>query len=486
MSDSERLSRDDRGVSRRAALALLGAGSVVGGGALAFRRFGSTGETTVRIAEISWIDDDIEDEFERALHDAGLDENVSVELRGPKGSLEPRQNKYVSLIDAGRERPTILRMSSRILQPFVQRDMLTNLDAIAPDSALAAVQEEYVDPLVMPATGSDGSLYAQPLFLDVSTIQYRKDLFRQAGYDDSAFRTWATDPPTWQEFADVVRAVRDDTDAEHGFTFQAASYRGLSCCTFPEFMSSWGGAYFGNPEQYLFGPVGDRPITVDEQPVLDAIRMMRAFVHGTEASNALDNYPAVAPEAVLEWSEESSREPFTGGEVVAHRNWAYSVATNAREEHFGSDLGTMPLPYAVSESEARYPMTGGTVVALGGEYVALNPHASDRRTRAAIDVLEAMQQPSFQRWALRTLEWLPPRRSLFDDPEFASIEPLGPHLETLGVAAENAIPQPVSPVWPDESPAIAEQVHAALTGETSPERAMTALKEQLREIEQLD
>jgi len=53
-------------------------------------------------------------------------------------------------------------------------------------------------------------------------------------------------------------------------------------------MTTWGGAYYGGVEN-LF-TAGDRPITVDDQRVIDAIRMMRSFIEGEE-QNTLERYP---------------------------------------------------------------------------------------------------------------------------------------------------------------------------------------------------
>jgi len=45
------------------------------------------------------------------------------------------------------------------------------------------------------------------------------------------------------------------------------------------------------------------------------------------------------------------------------------------------------------------------------------------------------------------------------------------------------VPRPVTAVWPQESNKIAQSVHAAYSGDTPPESAMNALKDQIRQIE---
>jgi ABC-type glycerol-3-phosphate transport system substrate-binding protein len=269
-----------------------------------------------------------------------------------------------------------------------------------------------------------------------------------------------------------------------GFTFQANVYEGLSCCDFNEFMSSWGGAYFGALEN-LFGPVGDRPVTVDEEQVLDSIRMIRTFIHGEDDPEALDGYTGnISPQAVLQWTEEPSRQPFTGGSAVMHRNWPYSININGAEDAFGEDLGVMPIPYGVTPSEAKYEGTGGPVAALGGWHIALNPNAPSEQKQAALQIMRAMQQDQFQLDYMEVLGLLPPKPELFNSDRAANVPILGRYVDQLRVAGENAIPRPVTVVWPQQSGRIAQQVNTAYAQEKTPEQAMADLKGQLESIEQ--
>ncbi|MEF8882968.1 MAG: sugar ABC transporter substrate-binding protein, partial [Halapricum sp.] len=65
-----------------------------------------------------------------------------------------------------------------------------------------------------------------------------------------------------------------------------------------------------------------------------------------------------------------------------------------------------------------------------------------------------------------------------------NVGPIGNFLETMAVAAENTVPRPVTGIWPDESPLIAEEVHNAYRGQKSPEQAMSDLKDSLENVEQ--
>jgi ABC-type glycerol-3-phosphate transport system substrate-binding protein len=313
-------------------------------------------------------------------------------------------------------------------------------------------------------------------------MQYRKDLLREVGYSDSEFSTWATESMTWEKFSRITAEARDAADVKYGYTFQADSYAGLSCCNFNEFMSSWGGAYFGNPEQYLFGPMGDRPVTVAERQVVRAVKMVRTFIHGSDAPNTLDGYTGnIAPSAVLQWTEETSRRPFTNGNAVMHRNWPYSINTNGAEDVFGEDLGVMPIPYAKTAEEAGYPLTGGPTAALGGWHLAVNPYSE--HVDAAMEVVKAASKDRFNLALFDVLGQIPPKPSLLTSDRARDVPVMGRYLDSLKVAGTNAISRPVTAAWPQQSTKIAQQVHEALMGNETPGRAMDALETDLTRIE---
>ena len=472
-----------------------GGGSGDGDGGSGGSSAGINPEAPSEDVTVQWAADtrvaDSSDQIIQAMRDAGLPENISVEILAGSQVTDNRQSQYQQWLSSGREDPTLMMMDSGWTIPFIAREQILNLSEALPSDMISQVESNYFEASVNTAQGQNGDLFGVPLFPDFPTMQYRKDLLRNAGYDDSDFDTWATESMSWQEFSQVTsQAMEANPDTEYGYTFQANVYEGLSCCDFNEFMTSWGGAYFGNPEENLFGPIGDRPITVDEEAVLQSIRMVRKFIHGSDDPEALgsDYAGGIAPEAVLQWTEEPSRKPFTGGDAIMHRNWPYSIVINgagsdAENPAFGEDLGVMPIPYGVPESEAQYPMTGGPVAALGGWHMTMNPNSTSQQKQAAVQVLRAMMQESFALDMFRIIGWIPPKPSLLGSSEAAEVDIIGRYTEQLRVAGENAIPRPVTVVWPQQSGRISSQVNAAYAQEKTPEQAMSDLKGQLEQIE---
>ncbi|WP_277552966.1 extracellular solute-binding protein [Halobaculum limi] len=482
------------GVSRREYLAAAGASGAAlglagclgggggGGGSEQINTEPPSEDVTIQIAADSNFSNAADDIIQTLREDGGLPENIDIEFLAGSFTTGDRRSQYQQILSAGQERPTIMMMDNGWTIPFIAREQIANLSTALPDSITSNVEENYVDNMVATAQNTDGDLFGIPLFIDLPTIQYRKDLLREAGYTDDDFDTWATEAMTWSDFSSVVRETMDATDVDNGFLWQGSSYEGLSCCSFIEFMGSHGGSYFGEFENY-FGPIGDRPITVDGEGVINAIRMLRTFIYGQNDDTALEGYENISPQAVVQYTEEPAREPFTNGNAVALRNWPYSININGAEDVFGEDLGVMPIPYAVTEEESEYSSIGGTTAAMGGWHLTLNPNASDLRKRAALQVFQALQEESVRLRMAEIGGWIPPIPDLIDTEQTRSLDLIGRYVDSLAVAADNALPRPVTTVWGQQSTQIAREVNAALRQEKTATQAMSDLKSSIEEIE---
>jgi len=216
--------------------------------------------------------------------------------------------------------------------------------------------------------------------------------------------------------------------------------------------------------------------------------MLRKSVHDEPCDGQFSDYGGgFTPTDILGWIEEDARAPFANGEAVFHRNWPYSLALTGRDPSetedpaLGEDLGAMPIPYAVPESEAAQPGTGGTTAALGGWHMTVNPNSQDQD--AVVEVIRAAMQPDFQLTLLSIQGWLPPRPELFSSQEAQNVDVVGRYMDTLEVAGNNTMPRPVTAVWSDQSSDIAEQANRAVGQDTSSADAMATLEAALEDTE---
>ena len=478
-------------------VSLAGCADLIGGGGGGTEPDGTTGGTTTGSGRsgdattVQWGFDPVAvqengDAIKQALRDNGLPERVEVQFVPGDQDTGQRQSNYNRLLSAGEADPDMFLMDNGWVNVFIQRGQIQNLTELLSEDVVSTVNDEYFEGITSTARDPESdNLYGVPVFPDFPTMQYRRDLVEQAGYSPME-NNWATEPMTWEKWSNVTADVTDNADVDFGFTTQWDIYEGTACCTFNETKATWGGAYFGSREN-LFGPVGDRPITVDAQPLVHSLDMMRRFVHG-EAFDHLSGYAGgFTPTDILGWKEEDSRAPFANGNAVMHRNWPYSLALTGRnpdetrDPALGDELGAMPMPYAVPESEAQAGGMGGSIAALGGWHMTVNPNSQQKD--AVVEVVRAAMEPGFQLRLLEIQGWLPPRPELFNSSEAQNVPVVGEYLDTLRIAGERSLPRPVTPVWSDQSSVIAQQANRAVGQEVSSQQAMTSLKSSLQEIE---
>lgn len=451
---------------------------------------GNGGGTTVKIAMGSTSIEDVKDGLPPLLHENGVDDDIEIDWSEQPDDTGEQRDQYIQLLQAQDSSVDLFMVDNGWANILVNRGLLANISEVAEDIA-STIEDEYFGPFTDTIRGEEGDIYGVPMFPDFALMLYNKEYAREAGYEDSDFETWETEPMTWKEWAELVEEVQEASDAETGFTTQFDIYEGTSCCSWNEVMTSFGGAYFGGRDN-LFGPVGDRPVTVDEPEFIEALRMMRTFVADEESDATLDDYPlGIADEDIVQYQENPSLSPFLEGDTAFHRNWPYAIIEALKEDYDdvfpdGVDsVGTMPIPYNVEEGEGNQQGTGGTASSQGGWHIAMNPYTENED--AVLQVLEAMITDEFNLGMMDVIGWLPPKPDLFESDEATDPDQVGDvanYMNTLQTVGANAIPRPTTQVWTSQAESIAEQVNGAVAGEKSPEDAASDLQTSLEEIEE--
>ncbi|MFC7212634.1 extracellular solute-binding protein [Saliphagus sp. GCM10025334] len=444
-----------------------------------------SGDRTIEMTLLSQMTEDQIDGFEPALRAGGLSEDISIEIdTATPGQLE---DQYRQWLNAGRGSPDVLTMDVGWSIPFIRRGQLLNLNEHLDDSEIDTLESEFNDASLDSSRGQEGNLYGVPFMFDVRGLLYRRDLAEQAGYDPDA-ENWGSEPRSWQEVSEIIADVQEQQDLDYGLTMPFELSQTITCCTFNAMMSQWGGAYFGGRDN-LFGPIGDRPITVDEEPVLNALRMLRTFFHGHDDEHSLDEEFAgeITPTEALGWRYTSDMESFLNGNAFAYTEGQVGFVTlGATDDYFGEavneKLGLMPYPYGVEQSETEYDGIGGPMSPLAGYNLSVNPNSN--KTDAALEVIRAAMTDEFH------LEWFnvggnpPPKESLQDSEEVMGHETYGPYMDAMSVAADHAVPRPVTPIYFQQSDIVAQEVHNVVSQDKSPEQGMADLKDQLQQIEE--
>ncbi|WP_217629037.1 extracellular solute-binding protein [Halopelagius longus] len=421
----------------------------------------------------------VSDMIQQTLYDVGLPESINVEFSTTVWGADDLQARYNQILSAGRKTPDMMLTNFAYTPFFAPRGWLLDLTQVFGEEKLNALENDYSQVMV-DSMRWDGGLYGIPQFIDIPTIQYRKDLVKEAGYDPEG-ENWATEPLTWERFAEVTKDTQEQAGTDHGYT-TAMNQRNLGSISGYEHLVTNGGNYFGDMSNQN-GPIGDRPVTVDDERTIHTLRQFRTFLYGSDDDHALDGLAGgITPSEALGWDTNPSMESFSAGEAVTHRNWSFAIAQYGSEENFGEDLGVMPFPYGMTEKKAPYEGAGGSNAKLGGWHLSINPNTE--RLAATVEVIKAMTTDEFYLTIFEELGSTPPKPGLFESDRAQEIDVMSRYLDTLQYQAKNQFAPPINAVWDAQKSAIGQEFHACLNQEKSPEDAVAAAQDQVKQIEQ--
>lgn len=273
-------------------------------------------------------------------------------------------------------------------------------------------------------TEYEGKNYAVPFNSNAGFIYYRTDEVDQA-------------PQDWE-------ALYEQASQGNGVVYQGFRYEGLTV-NFLELLYSAGGSVLSEDGSEA---------TADSQEVRDVLEFM---------ANGIDS--GAAPKAVTTYKEEESRRAFESGNATFMRNWPYAYALGKDSKIADNfDISTFP----------GYKGNEGAGV-LGGYNLAIAKFSQN--PEGALAFIEFATDPAQQK-LMATEASLPPTvTEVYDDPE---VKKAMPFAEELRSAIEQAQPRPVSPVYPQISEAIYNNVFAALQGDMSPDEAATTMQEDIQ------
>ena len=273
-------------------------------------------------------------------------------------------------------------------------------------------------------TEYEGKNWAVPFNSNAGFIYYRSDEVDQA-------------PEDWE-------SLYEQASQGNGVVYQGFRYEGLTV-NFLELLFSAGGNVVSED---------GKEATADSQEVKDVLKFM---------ADGIKN--GAAPKAVTTYKEEESRRAFESGNATFMRNWPYAYALG-KDSKIADNFEITNFPgYAGNEGAG---VLGGYDLAISA--FSKNPEGS----LAFIEFATAEEQQKL----MATEASLPPTlTAVYDDPE---VKKAMPFAEELRTAIEQAQPRPVSPVYPQISEAIYNNVFAALQGDMSPDEAATKMNEEIQ------
>lgn len=291
----------------------------------------------------------------------------------------------------------------------------------------------------------EGKLVAMPWFTDAGLLYYRKDLLDAAGKQP---------PTTWAELSEIAKQIQDEqraagNDRMWGYVFQGKAYEGLTCNAL-EWIHSWGGGTIVNDE-------GE--ITIDNPEAAEAL---------TWAASAVGS---VAPEGVLNYSEEEARGVFQAGNAVFMRNWPYAWAlSQAEDSAVRGKVGVAILPKGDGEGAQHTGVLGGWQLAVS----KYSPNAE-----VAVDLVRYLASYEEQKRRAIVGAYNPTIAELYQDQEILAAVPFfGPLYEVF----TNAVARPskvAGAKYNQLSSEFFSATHEILSGQAEPKARLEDLASRL-------
>jgi multiple sugar transport system substrate-binding protein len=266
--------------------------------------------------------------------------------------------------------------------------------------------------------------FGVPETTDAGFLYYRDDKIKQV-------------PATWQD-------VYKEAKANGGIVYQGAAYEGLTC-DFLELMFAAGGQVLNND--------GSKAAINSPQ----SIKALQLMVDGVK--------DGTAPKAVTTYMEPESLAAFQTGKYAFMRNWPYAYALNQKADKVKGKFAVAPQPAFEG---------GGKAGILGGHNSVISIYS--KNPGAALAVLD--YNTSLENNVRNASEFslAPVLTAAYDD---AKVKKALPFSDELKQAVAQAKARPVSPVYPQISQAIYNNVNEALAGRQSAGDAMKKASDEI-------
>jgi multiple sugar transport system substrate-binding protein len=241
-----------------------------------------------------------------------------------------------------------------------------------------------------------------------------------------------SDPSTWQQ-------VYQEAGQNGGIVYQGAAYEGLTC-DFLELLFASGGKVLSD----------DGTKSAINSP--EATRALQLMVDGVKSG--------AAPKSVTTYMEPESLAAWQTGKYAFMRNWpyAYALSQNDKGSKVKDKFKVVPQPSFEGAGK------GGV---LGGHNSVISVYS--KNPGAALAVLDYNTSLENNVAAATEASLAPVLTAAYDD---AKVKKALPFADQLKQAVAQAHARPVSPVYPQISQAIYNNVNDALAGRQSAADAM--------------
>jgi trehalose/maltose transport system substrate-binding protein len=270
----------------------------------------------------------------------------------------------------------------------------------------------------------DGRVWGVPSYTNAALLYYRKDK--------------VTSPPqTWQDLYKQAASTG-------GIVFQGAAYEGLTC-DWLELAFAAGGSVLSKD---------GKKATIDSPQNVAATKLMADAVKR-----------GAAPRGVATFMEPESLAAWQTGKPAFMRNWPYAYGLSQDTARLKGKFAVAPLP--AFEGAGRASILGG-----GNSVIS----RFSKNPGGALAVVDFLASQEWQTTLTAKFSQMSPFKATYDQP---AVKKAIPFAEEIRSAIGQARARPVSPVYPQISQAIYDNVNDAIAGRRTPEAAMKRAQAQI-------
>jgi multiple sugar transport system substrate-binding protein len=284
-------------------------------------------------------------------------------------------------------------------------------------------RDELIEATLETAT-FDGKVWGMPQQTDAGFLYYRTDQVQEK-------------PTTWQQ-------VYTEAKEKDGLVYQGAPYEGLTV-NFLEMAYAAGGKVLSDD---------GKKSEINSPENVEALKLMADAVKDGTAARGVTTY-----------MEEESRRYFESGRATYMRNWPYAYALGSKAKAIKGKFDVMPYP----------EWEGGTKAGiLGGHNQVVSVYS--KNPGGALKWIDYITGTENQKNQFMNASQSPTLKATYDDPD---VQKKYAFATDLRDAISQAKSRPVSPLYPQVSQAIYENVHDALTGKVTPEKALETAQSEM-------
>lgn len=367
-------------------------------------------------------------------------------------------NRATVALGSGSGGYDVVQTTSALLPSYVDRGWLASLDELAADATatIPAWDASAYGTGITNLLSSGGALYAAPMFLGTQVFYYRTDVFEQKGI---------TSPPTtFVELRDVCAKVHgDDVSA---IALRSAPSPSQLMFVWSAWMYGFGGKYYASYSDGAYDGVAfDSPETVAAL---------------TLYTDLLQQY---APTGATNWSVEDVARAFSTGQVAIVQEGAVFGGTfnDPKGSQVAGKVGSFVIPAGPAGSFVPYVSHGWGVAAN-----------SKKQQAAWLFAQWATLQKTLTAATQTDVNFAsPPLAAVYESKEYGEKYGFDDYISTVtgtisaandgGVSPYEGDPNylPGIPEWNTIGQKVCEQLSRAVTGEISPQEAVTAAAAQI-------